>query len=378
LTWVDLRENIQPNERGRIGAANEQHRRSNFVVYMPPPSADPSANVVRFNEAVTRATVNGYGGTIVFPPKKYTFDSTLRVRNVLGLRVAGCGEATHLEFNVPTGADWVTIEHSQNVSWGNMRLTGAGAGVARAAFALLRTNTPGSVYAPSQCHVHDVVVDCVNKAESAVKIGGVDANNDFHTFDRCVFQYYTQRGIDLRTNMQSYGNQFSNIRMYAGTGAVYGVDMGTNLGATFAWHGGFMSGHAGADFRLARSFQPVSIGGGFQSENSARFIVASGGYKQIAVRDVRWSGNALHEDGRAIIWEYEGQLLIENSRIGDGGADTPLTFDLPAGNLRRTVFRNNLVYSTAAAVFTNGVPGDLFGCDQITNENTGTMIALLA
>lgn len=378
MTWVDLRENIQPNEYGRIGAANEQHRRSNFVVHMPPPSADPSANVVRFNEAVTRAAVNRYGGTILFPPKKYTFDSTLRVMNVLGLRVVGCGLATQLEFNVPNGADWVTIEHSQNVSWGNMKLTGAGAGVARAAFALLRTNTPGSVYAPSQCHVHDVVVDCVNKAESAVKIGGVDANNDFHTFDRCVFQHYTQRGIDLRTNMQSYGNQFRDIRMYAGTGALYGVDMGTNLGATFAWSGGFMSAHQEADFRLSRSYQPVTIGGGFHSENSKRFITAYGTYKQIAVRDVRWAGNAIHADNRAIVWNDGGQLLIENCSVGDGGETTALTFDLPAGNMRRTSFRNNRVYSTAAAVFPNGVPGELFGCDKITNEGQNTITALEA
>lgn len=380
MSWYDLRENIQANEHGRIATANEQNRRANFLVYMPPPSSDPSANVLRFNEAVLRASgVGGYAGTVLFPPGKYTFDSTLRVRNKMGLHVAGCGLATQLEFNVADGADWITIEHSQHVRWSDMYLSGAGAGVARAAFALLRTNTAGSVYAPSQCHLHDVLIDGKDKAESAIKIGGVDANNDFHTVERCVLQGYTARGIDLRTNMQSYANLFNNVRMYAGTGALYGVDMGTNLGATFAWMGGFMNGHAAADFRLSRSYQPVTIGGGFHSEGSARFIVADGVYKQVSVRDIRWAGNALHADNSAVVWAGIGQLSMENCSIGDGNNPMrALTLDIPASNLGRVSFRRNRVYSSAAAVFPNGVPEDLYGCDQITDEALTTTVSLSA
>lgn len=36
------------------------------------------------------------------------------------------------------------------------------------------------------------------------------------------------------------------------------------------------------------------------------------------------------------------------------------------------------VYSSASAVFTNGVPGDMFGNDKTTDEVTGTTLALLA
>ena len=378
--FYNLRENIQAGDDGRIDTANEQNRRLNVVVTMPPPSDDPSANVLRFNEAVTRASATGgYAGTVVFPPGVYKFDSTLRVRNKMGLRVRGSGYATQLEFNVSDGADWVTIEHSQHVHWSDMYLYGAGSGIARAAFALLRTNTAGSVYAPSQCHIHDLLVDCINKAESAITIGGTDANNDFHTFERLTLQNYTVRGIDLRGNMQSYANQFRNVRMYAGTGALYGVDMGTYIGATFSWMGGFMHAHGAADFRLSRSYQPVTIGGGFNSEGSARFLVCDGGYKQISVRDVRWAGNGLHEDNKAITWAYEGQLSITNSRIGDGNDPTrPLVIDLPAGILGHVSFRQNRVYSSAAAVFTNGVPGDLFGNDKTTSETANTTVALLA
>lgn len=357
---------------------------------MPAPSTDPAVNVANFDEAVDKASsTGGDAGTILFPPGVYKFNSTLRVRNLMGLRVRGSGYATQLEFNVADGADWVTIEHSQHVKWSDMYLYGAGSGIARAAFALLRTNTAGSVYAPSQCHIHDLLVDCINKAESAITIGGTDANNDFHTFERLTLQNYTVRGIDLRYNMQSYANRFNNVRMYAGTGALYGVDMSDNLGATFSWMGGFMHAHGEADFRLSRSYQPVTIGGGFHSEGSARFLICSGGYKQIAVRDVRWAGNALHEDNRAIIWQYEGQLSIEassvghlriaNSRVGDGNDPTrPLVIDLPSGILGHVSFRQNRVYSSAAAVFTNGVPGDLFGNDKTTDETANTTVALEA
>jgi hypothetical protein len=380
LSLFDLRENIRAGEEGRIDTANEQNRRLNAVVTMPAPSSDPAVNVANFDEAVTKATgASGYAGTVVFPPGKYVFDSTLRVRNKMGLRVMGSGCATQLEFNVADGVDWVTIEHSQHCHWSDMYLYGAGSGIARAAFALLRTNTAGSVYAPSQCHIHDVLVDCINKAESAITIGGADANNDFHTVERCTLQNYTVRGIDLRYNMQSYANQFRNVRMYAGSGALYGVDMGTYVGATFTWEGGFMHAHGEADFRLSRSYQSVNIGGGFNSEGSARFLVCDGGYKQISVRDVRWAGNGLHEDNRAIIWAYEGQLSITNSRIGDGNDPTrALVIDLPSGILGHVSFRQNRVYSSAAAVFTNGVPGDMFGNDKTTNEVTGTTLALLA
>lgn len=378
--WYDLRENIQANDHGRIATANEQNRRANFLVYMPPPSATPAVNVANFNEAVTRATgANGYAGTIVFPPKKYTFDSALRVRNVLGLRVTGCGLQTHLEFNVTTGADWVTIEHSQHVRWEHMYMSGAGAGVARAAFALLRTNTPGSVYAPSQNHIHGLLVDCQNRAQNAVLIGGIDGNNDFHTFTECVMQNYTERGFDVRGVLQSYGNEMRNCRLYAGAGALYGLDMGDNVGGTFAWYGGIMVGHQAADFRLWRSYQPNVIGGGFHSEGSKRLIVAGGNhYKMLAIRDARWSGGLIHEDYRAIIWDGVGHLSVENCSIGDGGADTPTTLDIAAGNLRRTSFRNNRVFSTAEAVFPNGVPGDLFGNDQIVNEGLVVPIPLTA
>ena len=93
--FYNLRENIQAGDDGRIDTANEQNRRLNVVVTMPPPSDDPSANVLRFNEAVTRASATGgYAGTVLFPPGKYVFDSTLRVRNKMGLRVRGSGYPT--------------------------------------------------------------------------------------------------------------------------------------------------------------------------------------------------------------------------------------------------------------------------------------------
>lgn len=376
--FYDLPTTITPGSTGHRRSSEETHRRLGVVVVMPDPQADASRNVANFDEAVVRATADRAGGTIVFPPGKWVFNSTLRVRNVLGLNITGVGDATHLEFNVPDGVDWVAIEHAQRVVWERMKLTGGGAGVARAAFALLRTNSPSSVYAPSQNHLRDLCVDCLNKAESAVVVGGIDANNDFHTVDDCVLQNYTVSGIRLRVNMQSYANRFRGLRLYGGTGAQWGVDMSDNLGGSFMWQGGFMGGHGGADFQIGRSYQPISIGGGLNCENSARLLVAGGSYKQVAVRDIRWAGNALHADNKAVVWAGDGQLSIENCSIGDGGQDTPTTFDIPANVMEYVKFEMNRVYSNADTVFPNGAPGRLYGCRKITNEGLNTTVTLVA
>lgn len=377
--FYDLPTTITPGSTGHRRSSEEAHRRLGVVVVMPDPQSDSSRNVANFDEAVTRATTAGAGGTIVFPPGKWSFNSTLRVRNILGLNITGAGEATHLEFNMQAAADWITIEHSQRVVWSHMNLTGAGSGIARAAFALLRTNSSGSVYAPSQCRLADLMVDCLNKATSAVTIAGADANNDFHVFRDSVFQNYTERGFDLRSNLQSYGNQMYGVRLYAGTGAQYGVDMSTNVGGSFAWHGGFMSGHQAADFNLGRSYQPIVIDSSFHSENSARLLVAGGSYKQIALRNIRWAGNALHADNRAVVWSDDGQLLIEACSIGDGSSPTAaLTVDIPASILQQTSIRLSRFYSSAAEVFTHGAPGDLYGSVRIPSEELVTPTPLVA
>ncbi len=352
----------------------ELHRAYNAIAFMPAPSS-ASANLANFKAALVDA-IDAYefGGELRFPPGGYAFNATLEVQDALGLVMRGTGTRTHLNFDVPDGADWLALAHCHGCDFSHLYLNGAG-GLGRAAISTLRTNAPGMTYAPSHNLFNRIVVNGNNRVKSAFLVSGEDANNDFHHVVDCVFQGYTERGIDLRYMSQSYNNLFDNVLCYGGAGALYGLDMSDNVGGSFCFRGGIMNNHLEADFRTARSDLPCLIEF-VNSEGSGRFLIASGSYGSVIARGVRWAGNKPHADRQIIRAGGRVHLTLESCFLGGSGAAYPFTFNLT--NLRGASMQNCVVYSNTAAVFSNATPAPMINNVRIPDEGTLVEVPLIS
>ena len=150
----------------------------------------------------------------------------------------------------------------------------------------------------------------------------------------------------------------------------------------FLWHGGFVGQHKNADFYIGRSYQPYLIEG-VNSEGSARLLeVPTGAYRTVTLRNIRWAGNGLHADRKAITTTARINLLIEQCELGDASGNVPLTLEFlrssDGDGTGSLVMIGNRIYSTAVSVFVVDKPGMLYGNVKITNEQQLTMEALVA
>lgn len=78
------------------------------------------------------------------------------------------------------------------------------------------------------------------------------------------------------------------------------------------WWGGCM-GFAEADIRHTGA-RPISVGG-FRSETSKRLLLQTGGssyLSAVSLRDIYWSTDSMHTDGRFISMGYAGELTMDN------------------------------------------------------------------
>jgi hypothetical protein len=384
VAWTDdIPERTFVDSRGaHLADHNRLYAVHNTVKTIPAPLSTSSATTAKLKDAIEAAARGILGGTVELGAGDFLLDDTIEVRSKWGLRIVGQGMATRLVWKGAADKPMFRFAHARQSGLENMTLNFDTDGYA--GIHLLRDNAPGSLGIPTYCRFVNLVVNCANRAPYGIAIGGVgnvDANNDFHYFEHCEVNEYALAAWVLRgdgASSQSYNNMMTNCRAYAGTTGQYAVEAGGTFPGSFAWRGGFTNANQVADFNLGRSYSPHIVEF-VNSENSKRFILmdSTPHYTQAIVRGCRWSGAQIHEDMQAIIVDgATKQLVLEGNSIGDGGTDQAVQLAFRNGAI--VSMRLNRVYSSVEAVFSSGVPGELFGNLKITNEGTLATVALTA
>lgn len=239
---------------------------------------------------------------------------------------------------------------------------------------------------PHSCTFDRLSIDCAGRVAKAVRISGVDAQNDFHHFSHCQFITYTLAGVSMEAS-QIYHIRFDqcNFKGYGmgDYGITTGFAGGSGVGGSFHVNGGLFAGHKEADFYLGvPSPGPITIDN-IDSEASARLLVTRGSSASAWVRvsGIRWAASAaVPADRRIVQIGSGGTFLFESSNLYLYGAGTPKVFALGgwAGkdlNARRSImFRGCSFASLTETIWDGFTPAELVGCFR--TENTHDAFAL--
>lgn len=371
---------LHNEERNSINALSAQFAATFGSTSVLMPDASASVNVTNIRNLIEAARFGDNGATIQLGPGTFNLNDMIEFHNLYGLRFVGVGGATILRWiGNDASKPVLKLSHCQRCYFADLQINIANA--AYAGIQQLRDNVEPRTVTPMRNHYERVDVFCNNFAATGIYVGGVgliNANNDFAVFDNVRVQDYTSEGWFL-DGSQSYGNQMRSCYARSDNGqAKYAVFAPTQCGH-FNWYGGFVGGNRVADFHIGRSTQPYVIEG-VNSEGSARLLeVPAGFYRQITLRGIRWAGNGLHADKKAIIQAGYTHLLIEHCMIGYGSNNAPVTLEFINSNdgiAGSLVMIGNRIYSTAVNVFTGLVPGMLYGNSKITDEANLTTVAL--
>ena len=377
---MSLPTNIAAGYPDHPGLHNKANTKVNAVTGLVP-RVNASMNVEAIRAIIEAARYSTNGATIHIDAGTFDINDTIEFRNLSGLRFIGSGGATVFRWTGNNANKPVfKLAHCHHCYLADFQIKIDS--LAYAGIQQLRDNVAPSNVTPMRNEYQRVDIYCNNAAATGFMVGGtgmVDANNDFGLFDNCRAQDYTAQAWFLGGS-QSYGNEMRHCYAFTAFNGQYAVLAYTQNGH-FNWYGGFVGGHSKADFYIGRSYQPYLIEG-VNGENSARLLeVPNGVYRQVTLRSVRWAGNMLHADRKAIITSGRSNLLMEHCVLGDGSSNAPLTLEF-IGSLDGTtgslVMIGNRIYSTAANVFTNDVPGMMYGNSKITDEALVTTEPLVA
>jgi hypothetical protein len=152
---------------------------------------------------------------------------------------------------------------------------------------------------------------------------GGDNNNDENSFDGISINNYTVAAWSFE-HSQSKAHRLINCAFNAASGETdqYGVTTALgpgSQGGSFLWYGGNGHGNAGADFYLGSPNDVILISGG-NFEGSARLLETAGASANpfpVTIQGVRWSGDGLAADGKAIIYTQQGPLNLIGNVIGE-------------------------------------------------------------
>ena len=161
----------------------------------------------------------------------------------------------------------------------------------------------------------------LGKGFAFVAGSGGDNNNDENTFEDVTVRNFAIAGWSFE-HSQSKAHRLLNCRFY-GTKAAnsYGVTTALTTswsGGSFFWYGGFGYGSGEADFYLGGPDDAILISGG-NFEGSARLLETVGASSNsfpITIEGVRWAGDGLAGDGKAIIYTQRGPLNLHGNIIG--------------------------------------------------------------
>ena len=292
---------------------------------------------------------NGFGEVLHVPPGRYRITRTIRVESVSGIGIVGEGGRSVFQWDGPASGPMLLLSDVrqslfrdfQIVSLPNRPL----------AEGVRIENGGGSSWSPSLNHFDGVSVDGTNTGGLGIGFRvsgqgeGGDADNDFHSWHRCVVSRAVRAWVLEPT--QSHGLTLDQCRA-ASVGEV-AVDC---IGASFHWRGGFIGG-AQIAFRtrefvgVPSSIENVSL------EGCGRLLQSggpSGAPYGLTLRGVRFASDALAADGKVIDYRHPGPLLVENCFLGDRPekpllvewnpiADSPEV--VPTFRITDTVFRSS-------------------------------------
>lgn len=354
-------------------------------VWLPPPGT-PTQNVDNFLAAIAKAKRNGKGETIYIPPLDYTLNSYLPVDDVAGINIVGFGHQSHL-ISTYTHAYNCLFELGdvRESSFRNFRVS-HNANL----FGTFGSRNKAGGLASTHLQFENIHIAGGDKIDVGYHIGShvnepdaLDANNDFNVFYRCYLTGYKDSGAMLRgeyLSSQAYSNQFEQCLFYGGTGAKYAINAGGNYPGNFSWNNGFVGLHTLSDFLIGRSYQPFKIAG-VHSENSAMFLDVDALDCMVRAIDNRYAANSIRADGTAIKIRGRVTAIFELNRLGDGGRlvsgeNIPFQIDIEESDQIDVSFRQNLVYSVNDNVFSNAVPGDMWGNKRVAIEANSVRVPL--
>lgn len=371
--------NLQRGDAGHPQMHIAERRRINAFCILPAPIGTAAQNGAAIAAAITSVTdAFNNMGTVTLGPGVWNLTGAvgIEVRNKFGGVLQGVGDATVLRWTGNADGVVVRIAHCQQVTLRDVRIEATSA--AGCAVHITRDNAQAPNYAPTKNALHRVRIDGGGNRRfvDAVRVIGLDANNDFNVFEQVYASGYTRSGFYLGGS-QSYNNVMRECHLWGP--AEYGllqVWVGVNS-ATFQWHGGFTFGHTVADFSLIRNgYAPVRIEG-VNSEGSECFVKmdVTTSFATLMLNGNRWSGAG---SVNHVALDLAGRILgtVLHNHLGDGVNPTAAnTVRYVPASLSHLRFEGNIVFSTAAAVFSDSVPETLLGNIK-ANEITLAMVEL--
>jgi hypothetical protein len=187
---------------------------------------------------------------------------------------------------------------------------------------------------------------------------GGNNNNDENSFYDCnIFNYATAAWSFEHTQSKNHRLFNCNFSGASGQTNQYGVStaLGTQ-GGSFLWFGGSGAGNAEADFYLGPSDDVIIISGGY-FESSGRLLetkVTTSSAWPVTIQGIRWAGDGLNADGKAIIYGNTGPINLIGNLLGQDSTKA-LQFNLNSGSaLILGVAIGNHIFTNLANPFVGG------------------------
>lgn len=312
--------------------------------------------------AIDNATAGFRGRTVCVPAGDYRITRTVLIADVMGFRLLGDGGATRFVWAGNDASPLLRLTSVQDAEFRGFQIVASDAQPLDVAVHVI-TGANTRLVSRHNTFVGVRVDGVTGGVRKGFQIGGggVDANNDFHSFENVAVVNYSDVAYSLE-NTQIYGIVFRNCLFEAGVRGRVGVatSRSAGKGGSFAWLGGGGGGNEIADFSLGDPNNGAVAITQAIFESSARFLQTNGpsGASSLVVIDgVRWAGDRLASDGVAIDFRFPGPLSIRNSRIGDSGRALKISWT-PGGAAEDGlfIFEGNVVKHAAQPSLFAGRP----------------------
>jgi len=218
--------------------------------------------------------------------------------------------------------------------------------------------------------------------------GGIDAGNDTSVFIHCTVSNYATAGWSFE-HSQSKGHNFYGCQFQGGAvSSLYGLSTALGNpggsdpgeGGSFSWYGGGGHSNTGADFYIGQPNDAVGIYGA-NCETSKRFIIQptsafTTSPFPINVVGCRFSGDALHSDGQAVIIYSGGPINFVGNSIGGAATTKALTIWLQGSPTYGTSM-GNYYGSTSANVLTGAAGSPYHWISNMDVQNNNGSLGLV-
>lgn len=297
---------------------------------------------------------------LMFEGGKYRTTSGLFLPPAWRNRLIGEGGAEIMYDGLDTTAAILTLSDPFEVVVEHLALTPA----RPCATGLYLYNDPATSARPAHnCTIKQVRIDGGNgKVAICFRIGGLNANNDFHQFEQCQASNYSLAGASLEGS-QVYATKFINCHFRGYGFGQFGITNSQGPGGTggsFSVQGGFFGGNMDSDVYLGTpSPGPIELSG-FISEGSKRLLRMGGtsASSWIKISGVRWVGQNMAADRRFIYWAHCGTLILENCNLAlYSSAGSYIYTDPHPAHTHRLVVTGCSIASTDPVIF-QGAPAD--------------------